>query len=262
MVDFMDFDLKKYFRFYLVLALVLANIAGAKPSTSPKAKQNPKSSKTKKSSKNDINPSLKVTLTQEEIILNSNIKRGSPHTIFIGAGTGYGIEMKIPKNSSASSLDTKQINQSKQEWLHLGFRAGYEYMPLALKRFLGLRVYLDYFLGVRPIGLETLTSSTFLANLNAQGKIYAFKRLEIGWIGGVGIGYGTHDKQISTNDESSGDTNPDDGKGIFLGSVGIFGIIDKHHRVEISSKIPINSFGDRFYTYKPYSVLFVYDYLF
>lgn len=261
-MDFMDFDLKKFFRFYLVLAFVLANIAGAKPTTNPKTNhKNPKTSKTKKSSKNDTNPSLKVTLTQEEII-SKNAKFDSPHRIFIGAGAGYGIEMKIPKNPSTNALEAKNILQSRQEWLHLGFRAGYEYMPLALRRFLGLRVYLDYFLGVRPIGLETITSSTFLANLNAQGKIYAFKRVELGWAGGVGVGYGTHDKQISTNDEPNADKNTDDGLGIFLGSVGIFGIIDKRHRVEISSKIPISSFGERFYTYKPYSILFVYDYLF
>ena len=71
-----------------------------------------------------------------------------------------------------------------------------------------------------------------------------------------------HDKQISTSDGSNADASIDDGRGIFLGNIGIFGIIDKHHRVEISSKIPISSFGEKFYIYKPYSVLFMYDYLF
>ena len=225
----------------------------SKPAQKPNSttKSNPKNTQKSKSTNKDS--SLKFTLTQLEIEENKLGKpRKNPHSLFIGAGLGYGVEMQIPKDT-ANTKDTISM-------LNIGFRSGYEYMPIA---YIGLRVYLEYFLGVRPSGLESETSSTFLANLNAQGRIYAFKQgFEFGWLGGLSVGYGVRDKQISSSEDSSEQIQQ--GRGVFLGNVGIFGIIDKHHRVEILAKLPIKTFAQESQThgYKDYSFLLMYDYLF
>lgn len=221
----------------------------SKPAQKPNSttKSTPKNTQKSKSTNKDS--SLKFTLTQLEIEENKLGKpRKNPHSLFIGAGLGYGVEMQIPKDT-ANAKDTISM-------LNIGFRSGYEYMPIA---YIGLRVYLEYFLGVRPSGLESETSSTFLANLNAQGRIYAFKQgFEFGWLGGLSVGYGVQDKQISSSEQIQ------QGRGVFLGNVGVFGIIDKHHRVEILAKLPIKTFAQESQThgYKDYSFLLMYDYLF
>lgn len=224
-----------------------------KPAQSTKSttKNSPKTTQKSKSTNKDS--SLKFTLTQLEIEANKLSKpRKNPHSLFVGAGLGYGVEMQIPKDT-ASAKDTISM-------LNIGFRSGYEYMPLA---YIGLRVYLDYFLSVRPSGLESETISTFLANLNAQGRICSFsERFEFGWLGGLSVGYGVQDKQISPSEDSSEQIQQ--GRGVFLGNVGVFGIIDGHHRVEILVKIPIKTFAQesQTHTYEDYSFLLMYDYLF
>lgn len=226
-----------------------------KPTQSPNAKSTTKNSPktTQKSTTKSTNSSLKFTLTPLEIEANKLSKpRKNHHSLFLGAGLGYGVEMQTP-NDSASTKDTISM-------LNIGFRSGYEYMPIA---YIGFRVYLDYFLSVRPSGLETETVSTFLANLNAQGRIYSFsEKFEFGWVGGLGVGYGVRDKQISTSEDSSEQIQQ--GRGVFLGNVGVFGIIEEHHRVEILAKLPINTFAEdsQTHTYKDYSFLLMYDYLF
>ena len=229
----------------------------SKPAQSPNSttKNSPKTTQksTTKSKSTNKDSSLKFTLTPLEIEENKLGKpRKNPHSLFIGAGLGYGVEKQIPKNT-ANAKDTISM-------LNIGFRSGYEYMPLA---YIGFRVYLDYFLSVRPSGLESETTSTFLANLNAQGRIYSFsERFEFGWLGGLSVGYGVQDKQISSSEDSSEQIQQ--GRGVFLGNVGVFGIIDEHHRVEILAKLPIKTFAEesQTHTYEDYSFLLMYDYLF
>ncbi|ETD23973.1 hypothetical protein [Helicobacter macacae] len=251
----------------MLLAKPTSQTKSTKPAKSPistkptisKPTQSPNST-TKNSSKNTQKPkptnkdsSLKFTLTTLEIEKNKLGKpRKNPHSLFIGAGLGYGVEKQIPKDT-ANAKDTISM-------LNIGFRSGYEYMSLA---YIGFRVYLDYFLSVRPSGLESEATSTFLANLNAQGRIYSFsERFEFGWLGGLSVGYGVQDKQISSSDDSSEQIQQ--GRGVFLGNVGVFGIIDEHHRVEILVKLPIKTFAEesQTYTYEDYSFLLMYDYLF
>lgn len=230
-----------------------------KPATSTKSAQSPNSTtknspkNTQKSKSTNKDSSLKFTLTPLEIEENKLGKpRKNPHSLFIGAGLGYGVEIQIPKDT-ANAKDTISM-------LNIGFRSGYEYMPLA---YIGFRVYLDYFLSVRPSGLESETISTFLANLNAQGRIYSFsERFEFGWLGGLSVGYGVQNKQISSSGDSSEQIQQ--GRGVFLGNVGVFGIIDEHHRVEILAKLPIKTFAEesQTHTYEDYSFLLMYDYLF
>lgn len=229
----------------------------SKPAQNPNSttKNSPKTTQksTTKSKSTNKDSSLKFTLTPLEIEENKLGKpRKNPHSLFIGAGLGYGVEIQIPKDT-ANAKDTISM-------LNIGFRSGYEYMPLA---YIGFRVYLDYFLSVRPSGLESETTSTFLANLNAQGRIYSFReRFEFGWLGGLSVGYGVQDKQISSSEDSSEQIQQ--GRGVFLGNVGVFGIIDEHHRVEILAKLPIKTFAEesQTHTYEDYSFLLMYDYLF
>lgn len=229
----------------------------SKPAQSPNSttKNSPKNTQksTTKSKSTNKDSSLKFTLTPLEIEENKLGKpRKNPHSLFIGAGLGYGVEIQIPKDT-ANAKDTISM-------LNIGFRSGYEYMPLA---YIGFRVYLDYFLSVCPSGLESEATSTFLANLNAQGRIYSFsERFEFGWLGGLSVGYGVQDKQISSSDDSSEQIQQ--GRGVFLGNVGVFGIIDEHHRVEILAKLPIKTFAEesQTHTYEDYSFLLMYDYLF
>lgn len=261
-----------YARFFMILVILLAlflplsnalskpaktssKITSKAKSTQSRLKQPKNTSATKDSTKHtpSANDMLKLTLTPADIEkISKNYK--NPQSLFVGAGLGIGLQFIKSSDSANTSVSTTNT-------LDIGFRAGYQYMPLD---YIGLRIYLDYFLSIRPIGLESETSSTFLANFNAQGRIYAFTRnVELGWVGGLSIGYGTHQNQISSeasNESSEGNY----GRGIFLGNVGIFGIIDKHHRVEILAKIPIISFANtnNQYAYEDYSFLFMYDYLF
>lgn len=227
----------------------------SKPAQSPNSttKNSPKTTQKSTTKSANKDSSLKFTLTPLEIEENKLGKpRKNPHSLFIGAGLGYGVEKQIPKDA-ANVKDTISM-------LNIGFRSGYEYMPLA---YIGFRVYLDYFLSVRPSGLESEATSTFLANLNAQGRIYSFsERFEFGWLGGLSVGYGVQDKQISSSDDSSEQIQQ--GRGVFLGNVGVFGIIDEHHRVEILAKLPIKTFAEesQTHTYEDYSFLLMYDYLF
>lgn len=245
--------------FLSLVCLMCCDMALAKPKSQNTTSNNSTKSyitptkQSQNNAKTNKDSALKLTLTPAEIAqITKNYK--NPSSIFVGAGLGVGLQF-VESSDFATTNTTSTLD--------MGFRAGYQYMPID---YIGLRIYLDYFLSIRPIGLESETSSTFLANFNAQGRIYAFaKDFEIGWVGGVGLGYGIHQNQISSqSNEDNENSEGNYGRGVFLGNVGIFGIIDKHHRVEILAKIPIVSFANtsKTHIYEDYSFLLAYDYLF
>lgn len=142
--------------------------------------------------------------------------------------------------------------------LSITLRGGYEY------EFFGampLRLYLDYTLGVAPVGIESLITSNFLLNADASYYHRVLENLRLGAFAGLGLGYGTYGKEVK-EDPSASDSVLAKGFVMFV-NAGLGAEIDQAHRLEALLKLPVVRLNlSSALSYQELHVLFVYSYLF
>lgn len=170
--------------------------------------------------------------------------------LFIGAGAG------VAFNQHASTNSTESLFLPA---LDFGVRGGYQHG--FLHRFAG-RIYLDYVMSIRPVDLETVTTSQFVVNLDMMYNFYRLEKVTFGVFGGAGVGYGTHGKE-TVEDRDASDSITAQGLSAFV-NVGLNIVVESIHRVEIGAKIPFVSLYDSTsqQMYRDFYLLLSYDYLF
>ncbi|PAF51647.1 outer membrane beta-barrel protein [Helicobacter sp. 13S00477-4] len=176
--------------------------------------------------------------------------KSQENKIFIGVSLGAGDIVKIVD-------DKKDLSNSYKAFIW-GMKGGYEFMPSS---YVGLRTYLDYFMSIKPSGLDTVTSSLLSLNLDLLADILHIKDNTFGFFGGIGFGYFQHANVVKTTPED---------KATVMGYTGIlnFGLggkIQNNHRIEIGAKIPfkaIKSVNNPHIFYKDSYLFASYSYLF
>lgn len=170
--------------------------------------------------------------------------------IFIGMGGGVVLQDHISQDSPAL--------QHLHPALSITLRGGYEH------EFFGampLRLYLDYMVGIAPVGIESTITSNFLLNADVSYYHRVLENLRLGVFAGLGLGYGTYGKEVK-EDPSASDSILAKGFVMFA-NAGLGAEIDRAHRLEALLKFPIVKLDlapDR--TYQELHVLFAYSYLF
>ena len=170
--------------------------------------------------------------------------------IFIGMGGGVVLQDHISQDSPAL--------QHLHPALSITLRGGYEH------EFFGampLRLYLDYMVGIAPVGIESTITSNFLLNADVSYYHRVLENLRLGVFAGLGLGYGTYGKEVK-EDPSASDSILAKGFVMFA-NAGLGAEIDRAHRLEALLKFPIVKLDlAPARTYQELHVLFAYSYLF
>ncbi|SQB99641.1 outer membrane protein [Helicobacter fennelliae] len=135
-------------------------------------------------------------------------------------------------------------------------RAGYEYsMP---KFFSSVRGYLDYAMSIRPVGLETATTSQLALNADIVVLFSIIEHFKLGGFLGVGLGYNEHSKVAMT----SSDDPPSLQSFHTLLNFGFSSLIMQNHRIELGLKIPTYTLQYPSSVYTDWYSFVLYDYMF
>ncbi|PAF48004.1 hypothetical protein BKH46_01445 [Helicobacter sp. 12S02634-8] len=154
-------------------------------------------------------------------------------------GSSEALGSQIFVGASVGGADiVKKINHIKDtsnsyQALTWGLRGGYQ---LTFYKFFALRAYLDYVMGIKPSGLDTITTSMLSLNADLLLNVLFIGENVFGVYGGLGFGYFQHANVVKTT--------PEDGAFVY-GYVGVlnFGVgwtLQNTHRVELGMKIPFN----------------------
>ena len=182
------------------------------------------------------------------LILASSVY-GQSHHIFAGAGLGLGFE-------SVKELDS---NKTLYFVFNYNIRGGYEHQFFEFSATnIGVRTYIDYTMGIRPVGDDTIVTSLLGLNLDSSVHYHFNEKLGFGGYFGLGLGYVKYvNAVVATNDDA-----PLVESGVGYINVGISGVFNENHRIEIGTKIPFTNIASNNTYTKIYYLLLQYDYVF
>lgn len=174
---------------------------------------------------------------------------GQSHHIFAGVGLGLGFE----------SVKESDSNKTLYSVFNYNIRGGYEYQfPEFFKTNIGVRTYIDYTMGIRPVGDDTIVTSLLGLNLDSSAHYYFNENLSLGGYFGLGLGYVNYVNAIV----ATSDDLPLIQSGLGYINIGISGVFNKNHRIEVGTKIPFTDIVANNAHTKIYYLLLQYDYIF
>lgn len=208
------------------------------------------SPKSIKESTRESTKSPESTQASTESSEPSKSSKSSPSKIFVGVGGGIALQDHISADSRAFS--------DLHPAFSLAIRGGYQYSVFA---FLPVRLYLDYTIGIRPVGLESTMTSNFLINADVGYYHRVLDDLRLGGFLGLGLGYSTYGKEVKEDPSASDSVQAKGFATFFNASLGAE--IADVHRLEFMLKLPlIKQNLVPALAYQELHLLFIYDYLF
>lgn len=183
------------------------------------------------------------------LFLGTPIFSQQVNQIFIGGTLGMG---NITKFNNEKEL---KESYSAFTW---GLRGGYEFLPI---KYLGVRIYLDYLMAIKPFGLGTITSSVLSINADTLINIVHINENAFGFYGGIGFGAFKHSNVVQNTPEDKAFVS--DYTGVL--NLGILATLKEFHRVEIGAKLPFTqtkSLSESHITYQDIYFIASYSFLF
>ena len=169
--------------------------------------------------------------------------------VFVGAGALLAFQQDLAPNSKPIATYPA---------LSVSARGGYQhkfFSPLIV------RLYLDYTMSVRPTGLESITTSSFLINSDAVSYFYTLGSIHFGLFAGVGLGVATYGKEVQ-EDPNALDSVLAKGFSAFLNG-GLSVLFASAHRLELGVKLPLTKLElAPTRHYRDTHLLLIYDYIF
>lgn len=169
--------------------------------------------------------------------------------VFVGAGALLAFQQDLDPSSKPTATYPA---------LSISARGGYQYRfftPLIV------RLYLDYTMSMRPTGLESITTSSFLVNSDVVSYFYTLGSVDFGLFAGVGLGIGTYGKEVQ-EDPSTLDSVLAKGFSAFVNG-GLSVLFASIHRLELGVKLPITKLElAPTRAYQDTHLLLIYDYVF
>ena len=169
--------------------------------------------------------------------------------VFVGAGALLAFQQDLDPSSKPTATYPA---------LSVSARGGYQYRfftPLIV------RLYLDYTMSVRPTGLESVTTSSFLVNSDVVSYLYTLGSVRFGLFAGVGLGIGTYGKEVQ-EDPSALDSVLAKGFSAFVNG-GLSVLFASAHRLELGVKLPLTKLElAPTRAYQDTHLLLMYDYVF
>ncbi|PAF42386.1 outer membrane beta-barrel protein [Helicobacter sp. 11S02596-1] len=169
---------------------------------------------------------MRIIVFLSLVLLGLNATEPNKSQIFIGGALGMADISKM--------IDGQKDTPNSYKAFVWGARGGYQFS--FLNGYLAIRTYLDYLMAIKPLALDTITSSVLSLNLDLLADFLHIGENAFGVYGGVGFGYFQHANVIKVTPED---------KALVYGYTGVlnFGLgasIQSNHRVELGIKIPFS----------------------
>lgn len=137
------------------------------------------------------------------------------HNIFVGAGAG---------------ISDNFLGYNRHIILpHWSLLGGYEYKPL---REIGVMVYLESIMGIKPAGLETTINMQVAFKTDVAFEFSVNPTFRLGPFVGIGFGYAREDKAIAVEGSAH--------KALMLINAGLQSNINESNIVRFALSLPIN----------------------